>query len=103
MDMIKLGLSVTSMMRSGGTVGAMESVSQSNNIYHIGNDQEITMEELTKFIGNLLRYEGDYEFAMTYPGSVSRRCPNIDKAVENLAYKPEVGLERCSYQNCKVV
>ena len=73
-----------------GTVGAMESVSHSNNIYHIGNDQEITMEELTKFIGNILWYEGDYEFAMTYPGSVSRRCPNIDKAIENFGYKPEV-------------
>ena len=27
---------------------------------------------------------------MTYPGSVSRRCPNITKAVSNFAYKPEV-------------
>ena len=37
-----------------GTVGAMESANRSNNIYHIGNDKEITMEELTKFIGNIL-------------------------------------------------
>ena len=73
-----------------GTVGAMESTNLSNNIYHIGNDKEISMEELTKFIGNLLGYEGDYEFAMTYPGSVSRRCPNIDKAVQNFGYNPKV-------------
>jgi len=73
-----------------GTVGAMESTDQSNNIYHIGNDKEITMEELTKFIGSILGYEGSYENAMTYPGSVSRRCPNITKAVSNFAYKPEV-------------
>ena len=33
-----------------GTVGAMESTNHSNNIYHIGNHQEISMEELTKFI-----------------------------------------------------
>ena len=26
---------------------------------------------------------------MTYPGSVSRRCPDITKAVSNFAYKPE--------------
>ena len=73
-----------------GTVGAMESTNQSNNIYHIGNDQEISMEELTKFIGSVLGYEGSYQNAMTYPGSVSRRCPNIAKAVSNFAYKPEV-------------
>jgi len=73
-----------------GTVGAMESANRSNNIYHIGNDQEISIEELTKFIGSTLEYEGSYENAMTYPGSVSRRCPNIAKAVSNFAYKPEI-------------
>ena len=73
-----------------GTVGAMECANLSNNIYHIGNDQEISMEELTKFIGYILGYEGFYENAMTYPGSVSRRCPNINKAVSNFGYKPEV-------------
>ena len=73
-----------------GTVGAMESANHSNNIYHIGNNQEISMEELTKFIGSVLGYDGPYENAMTYPGSVSRRCPNIDKAISNYAYKPEV-------------
>jgi nucleoside-diphosphate-sugar epimerase len=73
-----------------GTVGAMESANHSNNIYHIGNDQEISMEELTKFIGSILGYEGSYEKAMTYPGSVSRRCPNIAKAAGNFAYNPEV-------------
>jgi nucleoside-diphosphate-sugar epimerase len=73
-----------------GTVGAMESINHSNNIYHIGNDQEISMEELTKFIGSVLGYVGPYENAMTYPGSVNRRCPNITKAASNFAYKPEV-------------
>jgi nucleoside-diphosphate-sugar epimerase len=73
-----------------GTVGAMESSNHSNNIYHIGNDQEISLEELTKFIGSVLGYVGPYENAMTYPGSVNRRCPNIKKAVRNFAYKPEV-------------
>ena len=73
-----------------GTVGVMESSNHSNNIYHIGNDQEITMEELTKFIGSVLGYDGSYENAITYPGSVSRRCPDILKAVSNFGYKPKV-------------
>jgi nucleoside-diphosphate-sugar epimerase len=73
-----------------GTVGAMESVNYPNNIYHIGNSQEISMEDLTKFIGDILGYDGDYEFAMTYPGSVSRRCPDIQKATSNLEFAPQV-------------
>ncbi|MDC0369513.1 NAD(P)-dependent oxidoreductase, partial [Opitutales bacterium] len=73
-----------------GTVRAMESANHENNIYHIGNDRELSMEELTKFIGSLLGYVGPYENAMTYPGSVSRRCPNIAKAVSNLSYNPKV-------------
>jgi UDP-glucose 4-epimerase len=73
-----------------GTIGAMESTNHPNNIYHIGNTQEISMEELTKFIGNILGYDGDYEFAMTYPGSVSRRCPDIQKACSNFDYNPQV-------------
>ena len=73
-----------------GTVGAMESANYSNNIYHIGYDHEVSMEELTKFIGSTLGYDGRYENAMTYPGSVSRRCPNITKAVSSFAYKPEI-------------
>ena len=76
-----------------GTVGAMESTEQSNNIYHIGNPEEISMEVLTRFIGEYLQYDGEYELAMTYPGSVSRRCPNINKAVSNFGYKPRVGWE----------
>ena len=73
-----------------GTIAAMESNDQPNNIYHIGNDFEITIEELTKFIGDLLGYNGEYERAITYPGSVSRRCPNIQKSVSNFGYNPLV-------------
>jgi UDP-glucose 4-epimerase len=73
-----------------GTVNAMESKDLDDNIYHIGNLQEITMEELTKFVGETLGYVGEYESAMTYPGSVSRRCPNIQKAVNSFGYDPQV-------------
>tara|TARA_Y100000768_G_scaffold122575_1_gene90658 strand:+ start:3572 stop:4597 length:1026 start_codon:yes stop_codon:yes gene_type:complete len=71
-----------------GTILAMDH-SQSGEIYHIGNPQEISIGDLTKYIGNLLGYEGDYEDAETYPGSVNRRCPNIDKSKELLDYHPK--------------
>tara|TARA_B100000212_G_C27377149_1_gene535232 strand:- start:676 stop:1716 length:1041 start_codon:yes stop_codon:yes gene_type:complete len=71
-----------------GTVGAMECDKAAGEIYHIGKQEEISMETLTTYIGELMNYTGDYEAAMTYPGSVSRRCPNIDKAKAHFGYLP---------------
>ena len=35
-------------------------------------------------------YSGEYHQAPTYPGSVSRRCPDISKAKKILGYDPKV-------------
>lgn len=72
-----------------GTVAAMEGINSIGKIYHIGNEEEITMEVLTKHIGSYLKYIGVYENAITYPGSVSRRCPNITRAKKDLGYFPK--------------
>lgn len=72
-----------------GTVLAAE-IGKNKNIYHIGDDDEISIETLTRFVGDLLKYEGDYEYAPTFPGSVSRRCPDITKAKNDLDYSPSV-------------
>jgi nucleoside-diphosphate-sugar epimerase len=73
-----------------GTVGAMESPRSNGEIYHIGNTEEITMATLTREIGRLMAYHGEYESAMTYPGSVARRCPDISKCREHFGYVPAV-------------
>lgn len=73
-----------------GTVGAMESDKAAGEIYHIGKQEEISMETLTTYIGKLMNYTGEYEPAMTYPGSVARRCPNIDKAKSHFSYSPKI-------------
>ena len=73
-----------------GTVGAMESTNSDGEIYHIGNQEEVNMYELTTYIGKLLDYKGEYEEAITYPGSVSRRCPDIKKAMKDFGYNPKV-------------
>ena len=70
-----------------GTVSSMEK-GPNGEIFHIGNDQEVTIEELTTFIGTLMNYKGKYEPAETYPGSVSRRCPDISKSKLMLNYTP---------------
>ena len=73
-----------------GTVGAMESDKAAGEIYHIGKQDEINMETLTTYIGELMDYKSEYEAAITYPGSVARRCPNIDKAKADFGYSPNI-------------
>ena len=72
-----------------GTVLSLEKGSN-KEIYHIGDNNEISIETLTRFVGQLLNYDGKYEYAPTFPGSVSRRCPNINKAKNDLGYSPSV-------------
>lgn len=74
-----------------GTIAAMESKNTNREIFHIGDmSAEITIEELVHFIGNTMKYSGVYENKESHPGSVSRRCPNTQKAEKILGYKPKV-------------
>lgn len=76
-----------------GTVLALENDASDQQVYHIGNGDEITIEALTRSIGAAMGYTGPYENAPTYPGSVSRRCPDITKARQELNYSPKVLLD----------
>jgi nucleoside-diphosphate-sugar epimerase len=73
-----------------GTVLAMEQPGTNGQIYHIGTQDEITIGELIHYAGELMGFKGKYENAPTYPGSVSRRCPDITKAQTQLGFAPEV-------------
>ena len=73
-----------------GTILAMESEISDGEIYHIGSSDEISIEELIKETGRIMNYKGTYENAPTYPGSVSRRCPDITKAKNQLGFNPKV-------------
>ena len=76
-----------------GTVLAMETENAAGEIIHIGDSEEITIEELIKTVGEMIGFEGNYVPAKTYPGSVSRRCPDITKAQSLLSYQPEIDWE----------
>jgi nucleoside-diphosphate-sugar epimerase len=73
-----------------GTVLAMEQPNTNGQIYHIGTQDEITIGDLIHYSGELMGFKGVYENAPTYPGSVSRRCPDITKARTQLGFEPEV-------------
>ena len=46
---------------------------------------------MVKETGNYFNYKGDYELSPTYPGSVSRRCPDLSKARKMLGFNPKIG------------
>ena len=73
-----------------GTIMAMECEEAKSDIFHIGAEEEITIEELVRETGRYFNYQGPYELAPTYPGSVSRRCPDISKARRMLGYAPVI-------------
>ncbi len=73
-----------------GTVLAMEAENAAGEIFHLGDSEEITIEELIKTVGEMMGFRGNYIPAQTYPGSVSRRCPDINKARRMLSYEPKV-------------
>ena len=73
-----------------GSVLAMESENADGEIFHIGNSHEVSIEDLIKAVGDIMEYSGEYIEAPTYPGSVSRRCPDISKAEKLLGFDPKV-------------
>ena len=78
-----------------GTVNAMEKEKADGEIIHIGmQDEEIRIEELVKYIGGIMQFEGDYEVAKAPEGSVSRRSPDISKARELIGYNPVTGYKK---------
>lgn len=62
-------------------------------IYHIGTQEEITIEQLAHKIGACLGREVDIIPGTAAPGSPVRRCPDITK-VRKLGYSPRISLEQ---------
>jgi UDP-glucose 4-epimerase len=74
-----------------GTIASMESKAANGEIIHIGDMRaEIKIEELVKYIGELLDYSGKYQSVAAPEGSVSRRCPDTTKATRLFGYEPKV-------------
>lgn len=61
-------------------------------IYHIGNDEEVTILELARRVGEALEVELDIQPGPAAAGGTPRRCPDISK-MRNLGYQPRVNLE----------
>ena len=75
-----------------GTILTMNK-GKNGEIYHIGSKDEISIEKLEKYTGKLFNYNGEYIYGPEYSGSISRRCPDISKAENDLGYKPKISWE----------
>jgi UDP-glucose 4-epimerase len=61
-------------------------------IYHIGNDKEVTIRELVACLGAVIGRELNVQPSSTSPeGGTLRRCPDISK-MRALGYEPQVDL-----------
>ena len=61
-------------------------------IYHIGTEQEVTVERLARKVGHCFGRVVEVVPGALLPGSTLRRCPDIAK-MRGLGYSPAVSLE----------
>ena len=74
-----------------GTILVMESEGTNGEIFHIGDmREELKIEDLVRYIGDLMGYTGEYTTVVAPSGSVNRRCPDTAKAENRLGYTPKV-------------
>jgi UDP-glucose 4-epimerase len=61
-------------------------------VYHIGNDEEVTIEDLARRVGKQVGVELEIQPGDAPEGGTPRRCPDITK-MRALGYEPAVGLD----------
>jgi UDP-glucose 4-epimerase len=69
----------------------MQEKRTNREIYHIGNDEEISIFQLAKEVLQITNTFAEIKFISDKRGATPRRCPNITKLKE-LGYKPRFNL-----------
>lgn len=62
-------------------------------IYHIGTNEEVTIEEVARLVGKHFKRAIEVVVDQDVAGGPDRRCPNIDK-IKQLGFNPKVTLTR---------
>ena len=70
----------------------MHASGQHREVYHIGNDQEVTIRDLVEVTGRVVAVDLDIIPGPAATGATNRRCPDISK-MRALGYAPQIGLE----------
>ncbi len=61
-------------------------------IYHVGNDEEVTIENLCMILLDKMSYNRDVKYSEGPKGETNKRCPDISK-IKSLGYNPKINLE----------
>ncbi len=64
-----------------------------NEIFNVGNDEEISIIELAKIMHEIVGKEFKYKLLPPREGDPNRRVPNINKLVSKIGYRPQVSLK----------
>ena len=75
-----------------GIIAAMEK-GETGEIYNLGNPDEFTVLELAEIVKRLTNSSSQLENLPLPQDDPARRCPDITKAKEKLAWEPKVTLE----------
>jgi len=70
----------------------MYALGEHRDVYHIGNDEEVTIRDLVGRVGKALGVELDILPGEAAVGGTPRRCPDLTK-MRGLGYRPQVGLD----------
>ena len=62
-------------------------------IYHVGNDEEITIEVLCRKILEQMNIDREIKYSEAPQGETNRRCPDISK-LKNLGYSAKIGIDQ---------
>ena len=65
---------------------------QTREVYHIGNDEEVTINALAHQVASCMGIELQIQTAQAAEGGTPRRCPDISK-MRALGYAPRVNLQ----------
>ena len=65
---------------------------EDGEIYHIGNDEEVTIEELCRRILKQMNLDLEIKYSEAPQGETNRRCPDISM-MKSLGYSPKINLD----------
>ena len=70
---------------------AMYERGKTRQVYHIGNDEEVSIEKLVELVGKTFNANFIIEPSLANIGSTRRRCPDITK-IKSLGFLPQTRL-----------
>jgi GDP-L-fucose synthase len=74
-----------------GIIQIVRSESESS-LYNLGSGQEISIKDLAILVGNVVGYEGNFEFDDSKPNGTHRKLMSSER-LRKLGWKPETSLE----------